>query len=213
MRRYNKEMGISDDSFKDYLVALSKKDKQEWKNEYYNRLLTGCVLMEELGIGKKIIEFNDIDNHTGKRLETYSDILNDNSYEPILVSKKLETGLFDDLNTQKSTHDDFGDFYDYVCSSNNGLYNSVDSFIIGEYFDKLERYLPIFLANNKDCYYMISCINNSEDNNHYKREMHNLRKLLNYINKNNSIVIDDVESKSNDGYVRVIKMHKENSNC
>lgn len=201
---YSKEMDIN--SFNEYLNKLKEKSYKSWYDDYVSRLNTACILMNELGIGNRIIEFCDADIHTGNRLETYSDFLKKQNCEPIIISKKLETGLFGDVETINSVHDDFGYFKEYVCSSDNGIYNTVDSFIVDDTFDRFEKYLYAFLSFNKDCYFPISCYNNTK----YKdSQLEKAEKIIKVAKDSRFIMIEEAENINNDNYVKVIRLSRE----
>ncbi len=187
-----------------YIKFLKNNNYQEWLNNYNKRIQSASTIMKELGIGSRIIEFNNTIKNKPNRLLTYSDILTKNNYDTTISSKYVDNGNIDGINYRKSIYNDFGDFNEFI-SSNTSEYDTVDSFIIEDFYDRLERFLPTFLTLGKDCYYVINCANDANSKAYYEQVS---LDLLNIANKCKDIDIDIVESIDETNYVKVIKMKK-----
>ena len=187
-----------------YIKFLKNNNYQEWLNNYNKRIQSASTIMKELGIGSRIIEFNNTIKNKPNRLLTYSDILTKNNYDTTISSKYVDNGNIDGINYRKSMYNDFGDFNEYI-TSNTSEYDTVDSFIIEDFYDRLEKFLPTFLTLGKDCYYVINCANDANSKEYYEKVC---LDLLNIANKCKDVDIDIVESIDETNYVKVIKMKK-----
>ena len=98
----------------------------------------------------------------------------------------------------------FGDFNEYI-STNTSEYDTVDSFIIEDFYDRIEKFLPTFLTLGKDCYYVINCANDANSKTYYEQVCLDLLKIA---NKCKDVDVEIVESIDETNYVKVIKMKK-----
>lgn len=187
-----------------YIKFLKNNNYQEWLNNYNKRIQSASTIMEELGIGSRIIEFNNTIKNKPNRLLTYSDILTKDHYNVTISSRYVDSGNIDDINYRTSKYNDFGDFNEFI-TPNPTEYDTVDSFIIEDFYDRIEKFLPTFLTLGKDCYYVINCANDANSKAYYEQVS---LDLLNIASKCNNIDIDIVESIDEKNYVKVIKMKK-----
>lgn len=187
-----------------YIKFLKNNNYQEWLNNYNQRIKSASTIMEGLGIGNRIIEFNNTVKNKPNRLLTYSDILTKDNYNATISSRYVDSGNIDGINYRTSIYNDFGDFNEYI-STNTSEYDTVDSFIIEDFYDRIEKFLPTFLTLGKDCYYVINCANDANSKTYYEQVCLDLLKIA---NKCKDVDVEIVESIDETNYVKVIKMKK-----
>ncbi|MEE0700130.1 MAG: hypothetical protein U0M66_06075 [Bacilli bacterium] len=201
--------------------TLLKKSFNQWYEEHLMRLQLACILMKEMGIKERIYEFYDADVINGKRIETFSDYLNDAKHNATIVSRNLESGNFDGTNVIKSKNGPFGELSEYVTERDVRLslglrkqkgdgklsYDVIDSLIFDSYHKRIERYIGAALGLGKDCYFPIIGYIDSES---LPKELNETEKIKSFASDLNNCVIDEttVITPSDNSFVKVIKIEK-----